>query len=164
MCWLWAKTQCNAHKATTAKLNLRKLIIQTGSAKANKVIWVKYFIFPCFVKTARGITQIWGDMDVVQRKLGNQNNQQTSVLCYFLFPCSVPVTEGILNKTAQTRALFARIQWHDYWNTLICYYSNTASGYCKYSHRYDKIDRTACNVMMQRLIFSVDRHIKSLLT
>lgn len=99
MCWLWAKTQCNAHKATTAKLNLRKLIIQTGSAKANKVIWVKYFIFPCFVQTARGITQIWGDMSVVERKLGSQNNQQTGVLCYFLFPCSVPFTEGILNKT-----------------------------------------------------------------
>lgn len=156
MCWLWAKTQCNAYKATTAKLNLRKLIIQTGSAKANKVIWAKYFIFPCFVKTARGITQIWGDMDVVERKLGNQNNQQTSVLCYFLFPCSFPFTEGILNKTAQTRALFARIQWHDYWNT--------ASSYSKYSHTYDKIDKTACNVMMQRPILSVGRHIKSLLT
>lgn len=34
-----------AHKATTAKLILRKLIIRTNGKKANKVIQLKLFIF-----------------------------------------------------------------------------------------------------------------------
>lgn len=76
MCWLWAKTQCNAHKANTAKLNLRKLIIQTGSAKANKVFLVKFF-FLMLCKNSKESNSV----DSAEGKLGYHNN--SVLLCPF---------------------------------------------------------------------------------